>query len=88
MDEHQDVPILTVSELHLCGDEQDNAGHLIRANQSGFLEQVRGRRGGFTSGRAAEIGIGSDSPFMMMMDRNNLQVADVIRAGWREAGVI
>jgi hypothetical protein len=73
------TPILT-----LYGDfiEQDSRWPAIRANQIKMLEQVRAAGGRYEVVNLPQIGIKGNS-HMMMMDRNNQQVADVIQ-GWLE----
>lgn len=79
VDKLKDTPILTV-----FGDfiEQDSRWPLIRANELKFLEQVRTAGGRYEVVNLPQIGIRGNS-HMMMMDKNNLQVADVIQ-GWLE----
>jgi hypothetical protein len=73
------TPILTV-----YGDfiDQDARWPAIRATELKFLEQVRAAGGSFEVVNLPQIGIKGNS-HMMMMDKNNLQVADVIQ-GWLE----
>ncbi len=73
------TPILTV-----YGDfiEQDSRWPAIRASQIKMLEQVRAAGGRYEVVNLPQIGIKGNS-HMMMMDRNNQQVADVIQ-GWLE----
>jgi hypothetical protein len=76
-DKLKNIPILTV-----YGDfiEQDTRWPTIRANQLKFLEQVRAGGGSYEVVNLPQVGIKGNS-HMMMMDKNNLQVADVIQ-GW------
>ena len=78
-DKLKNVPILTV-----YGDfiEQDPRWPTIRANQLKYLEQVRAAGGSYEVVNLPQIGIKGNS-HMMMMDRNNAQVADLIQ-GWLE----
>ena len=79
VDKLKNMPILTV-----YGDfiEQDPRWPTIRANELKFLEQVRAAGGRYEVVNLPQVGIKGNS-HMMMMDRNNLQVADVIQ-GWLE----
>ncbi len=79
LDKLKNTPILTV-----YGDfiEQDSRWPTIRANQLAQLEQVRSAGGRYDVVNLPLIGIKGNS-HMMMMDKNNLQVADVIQ-GWLE----
>jgi hypothetical protein len=79
VDRLKNTPILTV-----YGDfiEQDSRWPLIRASELKFLEQVRAAGGRFDVVNLPQAGIKGNS-HMMMMDKNNLQVADVIQ-GWLE----
>ena len=78
-DRLKNTPILTV-----YGDfiEQDSRWPTIRANQLKYLEQVRAAGGRYDVVNLPQAGIKGNS-HMMMMDKNNLQVADVIQ-GWME----
>jgi hypothetical protein len=78
-DRLKNTPILTV-----YGDfiEQDSRWPTIRANELKFLEQVRAAGGRYDVVNLPQAGIKGNS-HMMMMDKNNLQVADVIQ-GWLE----
>jgi hypothetical protein len=79
VDRLKNTPILTV-----YGDfiEQDSRWPTIRANELKFLEQVRTAGGRYEVVNLPQVGIKGNS-HMMMMDKNNLQVADVIQ-GWLE----
>ena len=79
VDRLKNTPILTV-----YGDfiEQDSRWPTIRANELKFLEQVRAAGGRYDVVNLPQAGIKGNS-HMMMMDKNNLQVADVIQ-GWLE----
>ena len=79
VDKLKNIPILTV-----YGDfiEQDSRWPTIKANQLKQLEQVRAAGGNYEVVELPKIGIKGNS-HMLMMDRNNLQVADVIQ-GWLE----
>jgi hypothetical protein len=79
IDRLKDTPILTVYGDYI---EQDSRWPTIRANELKFLEQVRAAGGRYEVVNLPQIGIRGNS-HMMMMDRNNLQVADVIQ-GWLE----
>jgi len=78
-DRLKNTPILAV-----YGDfiEQDSRWPTIRANQLKYLEQVRAAGGRYDVVNLPQAGIKGNS-HMMMMDKNNLQVADVIQ-GWLE----
>ena len=78
-DRLKNTPILTV-----YGDfiEQDARWPTIRANELKFLEQVRAAGGRYEVVNLPQVGIKGNS-HMLMMDRNNLQVADLIQ-GWLE----
>ncbi len=78
-DKLKNTPILAVYGDYI---EQDARWPTIRANELKFLEQVRVAGGGYEVVNLPQIGIKGNS-HMMMMDRNNLQVADVIQ-GWLE----
>jgi hypothetical protein len=82
IDKLKDVPILTI-----YGDfiDQDARWSTIRANQLNFLEQVRAAGGHYEVINLPKIGIQGNS-HMIMMDRNNLQVADVIQNWLKRQG--
>jgi hypothetical protein len=75
----KNVPILTVYGDYI---EQDSRWPTIRANQIKQLEAVRAAGGSYQVVNLPQIGIKGNS-HMMMMDKNNLQVADVIQ-DWLE----
>mgnify|MGYP003343580314 FL=1 len=79
LDRLKNTPILTV-----YGDfiEQDSRWPTIRANQLKQLDAVRAAGGSADVVNLPQVGIKGNS-HMMMMDKNNLQVADVIQ-GWLE----
>jgi hypothetical protein len=79
IDRLKNTPILTVYGDYI---EQDSRWPTIRANELKFLEQVRAAGGHYEVVNLPQVGIRGNS-HMMMMDRNNLQVADVIQ-GWLE----
>ncbi len=79
VDKLRNTPILTVYGDYI---EQDARWPTIRANELKFLEQVRAAGGSFEVVNLPQVGIKGNS-HMMMMDKNNLQVADVIQ-GWLE----
>ena len=75
----KNVPILAVYGDYI---EQDSRWPTIRGNQLKFLEQVRAAGGRYDVVDLPKSGIRGNS-HMMMMDKNNLQIADVIQ-GWLE----
>lgn len=79
LDRLKNTPILTV-----YGDfiEQDSRWPTIRANQLKQLDAVRAAGGRADVVNLPQAGITGNS-HMMMMDKNNLQVADLIQ-GWLE----
>jgi len=79
VDTLKNVPILAVYGDYI---EQDPRWPKIRANGIQFLEQVRKAGGKYEAVDLPKIGVRGNS-HMMMMDRNNLEVAAVIQ-GWLE----
>ena len=75
----RNIPILTIYGDYI---EQDSRWPTIRANQLKFLDQVRAAGGRYDVINLPQIGIRGNS-HMLMMDRNNLQIADLIQ-GWLE----
>ena len=83
-DEKQVYALKNVPILAVYGDyiEQDSRWPKIRANGIQFLDQVRKAGGNYEAVDLPKIGIRGNS-HMMMMDRNNIEVAGVIQ-GWLE----
>ena len=79
VDRLKNTPILTV-----YGDfiEQDSRWPTIRANEVKFLEQVRTAGGRYEVVNLPQAGIKGNS-HMMMMDKNNTEVAALIQ-NWLE----